>query len=138
MKVENYKLEDDLYLACQKASSFPEGIQDAIETLHKKMKQERNFQLYGISRPEKGKGIVYYSCAKVKSKNDAEIYGLEFITIPAGIYYSIEIENFHQDLSSIGKAFEKILSLKGIDSEGYCIESYHENNVRCMVRTLEN
>lgn len=137
MNIHEYKLERDLFLACEQANSFPEGILQAMENLQNKLHNKDSIQLYGISRPEEKKGIIYYSCAAIESEEEAQKYNLKFKTMKAGVYYSIDIENFHRDLTSIGKAFDKILSLNDIDPEGYCVEVYSGEDVRCMVRKKE-
>lgn len=138
MIVHEYKFERDVLLACEQAYSFPEGISEAMENLQKKIHNKDSIQLYGISRPEEKKGIIYYSCAAIESEEEAKKYNLKFRTIKAGVYYAIDVQNFHRDLTSIGKAFEKILSLKDIDPEGYCVEAYSGEDVRCMVRRKDN
>ncbi len=138
MNIHEYKLERDLFLACEQANSFPEGIPQAMENLQKKIHNKDSIQLYGISRPEDKKGIIYYSCAAIESEEEAKRYNLKSITMKAGVYYAIEVQNFHKNLSSIGKAFEKILSIEDIDPEGYCVEAYHGEDVRCMVRKKDH
>lgn len=138
MNIQEYKLERDLLLACEQANSFPEGIPEAMAKLQDKLHNKDSIQLYGISRPEQKRGILYYSCAAIESEEEVKKYNLKPITMKAGIYYTIDVQNFHRDLTSIGKAFEKILSLEDIDPEGYCVEAYSGEDVRCMVRKKDN
>lgn len=43
-----------------------------------------------------------------------------------------------KDLPAIGKAFEQLTALPGIDPAGYCVEWYEsQKNVKCMVRMAE-
>lgn len=93
--------------------------------------QRRNF---GISRPE-NREIVYKVASEELIKGDLEKHNLKEFIIPSGEYIGIEIKNFRDDLSSIKKAFDKLLDSPDIEKNGYCIEEYKgTDDVFCMVR----
>jgi hypothetical protein len=72
------------------------------------------------------------------NEHEAEQLGLESFLIPNGTYIGVEIPDFMNHISEIGKSFRELLSTPDIDANGFCLEMYFgENDVRCMVK-MEN
>jgi predicted transcriptional regulator YdeE len=132
--METYQLDRDIKVFRLKASSFPDGVLEAHQTLHSKVPYSDKRNYFGISRPENGV-ITYWSAAEETEKGELEKFGFEPFTIPKGTYVSIVIKDFMKDISSVGRAFQELIHQPGIDPEGYCIEWYMgQKDVRCMVR----
>ncbi len=132
--MKRIKIENDIKVFYIQAKSFPDGVMEAFQKMHSLIEfppQRRNF---GISRPENGE-IVYKVASEELIKGDLEKNNLKEFIIPHGEYIGIEIKNFRNDLSSIKKAFDKLLDSPDIDKNGYCIEEYKgTDDVFCMVR----
>ena len=128
-------MERDVVAVYMTATSFPDGILDAHQRLHKIVPFSTERRYYGISRPENGGDIVYRSAAEILSPNEPEQLNLPTIVLKKGPYCRIILENYIQDLSSIGKAFDLLLERPDIDPKGYCVEWYATGkDVHCMVR----
>lgn len=132
--MKRIKIEKDIKVFYIQAKSFPDGVLEAFEKMHSLIEfppQRRNF---GISRPE-NREIVYKVASEELIKGDLEKHNLKEFIIPSGEYIGIEIKNFRDDLSSIKKAFDKLLDSPDIEKNGYCIEEYKgTDDVFCMVR----
>jgi hypothetical protein len=132
--MEPYTLTHDIEVFYVKADSFPEGIKPAFEKLTSFLPDMKGRKLYGISRPEGGKEIIYRAAVAAESRNEGDQYGLESFIIRKGIYMSEVRKNYEEDPSGISKLFDELLQSPGLDPEGYCLEDYlNEKDVRCMV-----
>jgi hypothetical protein len=131
-------LENDIKVFYVTAESYPEGILAAHQKLHAKVPFSYDRKYFGLSRPENNKGIIYKAATEETFDGEAEQYNLESLIIPKGNYYSLIISNYRNDIPSIGKTFQKLLSQENIDQNGYCIEWYiNENDVNCLVRKAD-
>jgi hypothetical protein len=131
-------LENDIKVFYVTAESYPEGILAAHQKLHAKVPFSYDRKYFGLSRPENNKGIIYKAATEETFDGEAEQYNLESLIIPKGNYYSLIISNYRNDIPSIGKTFQKLLSQENIDQNGYCIEWYiNENDVNCLVRIAD-
>ena len=61
------------------------------------------------------------------------------MVIPKGKYIAETVHNFKDDVSRIGKTFEKLLRQPNLDPQGYCVEWYlpNDEDVICMIRVVE-
>lgn len=133
--MENYTIEEDIKVLCITASSFPDGVLAAHQKLHVLFPPNNKRRYFGISRPDGNRGIVYKAAVEESDEENSE---LEHFTIRKGDYISELIPDFMQDVSQIGKTFEKLLNEPNIDPNGYCLEMYlNETDVRCMVGILK-
>jgi predicted transcriptional regulator YdeE len=132
--MENFIVRHDMKVLCITATSFPEGIQKAHETLHAHIPFSAERKYFGLSRPENGV-IIYKAAAEEKKAGEAENLGCETIVIKSGQYICLTVVNFMDDIPAIGKAFRELLTYPGLDPEGYCVEWYlNEKDVKCMIR----
>jgi hypothetical protein len=116
------------------AKSFPEGVLEAHETLHNVIPFSEERRYFGISRPENG-AIVYKAAAEMLENEQGKDYQLPSMPIKKGTYRYINIQNYMDDLQSIGEAFKLLISYDDIDPDGYCYEWYYnDKDVKCMVR----
>ncbi len=136
--MEKYLLENDINLICITAKSFPEGILDSFDALHKVLQSSNESirrNLFGISYLGRDNKIIYKAAAQEAFDGEAWKLNCETYTVRKGIYNSIFISDFMSDIQSIGKAFNQLLSEPGIDMDGCCVEMYvNDKDVRCMVR----
>lgn len=133
--MEQFYLEQDIHVCCITATSFPEGIMDAHEQLHALIPFSKERRYFGISRPDHQGTIIYKAAAEVLQPDEKEPAGCEPFVIPGGRYISSTIINYPGHLEAISKTFRELLSVPGIDPNGYCVEWYlGEKDMRCMVR----
>jgi predicted transcriptional regulator YdeE len=117
------------------ASSFPEGVLTAHQSLHALIPFSEKRRYFGLSRPEGNGDIIYRAAAEETYDGEARELGLEVIKLKKGRYVSLLVENYMKDISSIGKAFQALLAHPDIDPQGYCVELYvSQTDVQCMVR----
>lgn len=131
-----YFLDSDINVLCVTASLFPEGIIAAFEKLSSLTQSPQPRRIFGISYGDGGKNITYKAAAEEISTDEAARLGCERFTIKKGEYISEYIEDFMKNIPAIGLAFQEMCRNKRIDSNGYCIEMYLNNNkdVLCMVK----
>lgn len=133
--METYHLEKDIHVYYITATSYPVGILQAHEQMHRYVVYDEKRNYFGISAPDKTGTIIYKSAAEELEKGEFSIHGLPQFVIKKGNYIFIDIKNFMNDIPAIGRAFDKLLLNPNIDPEGYCVEWYlTQNDVRCMVR----
>jgi|SRR5690606_1677384 len=138
--MEEITLSEDIKVFYVTANSFPEGIQEAMEKLHRivPFSTERNY--YGISRPEGGGAIVYRAAAEEVEDGEAKRLNYATLILKKGKYISSKVYDFRKDPISIGKAFEELLKQPNLDPHGYCVEWYatDKEEVTCMIRLNQN
>jgi len=132
--MEKYILNEDIKVMCVTAASFPDGIMAAYQKLHALFPNNQERKYFGISRPNANREIIYKAAAEELNEGDAERLGLETFLIKKGTFISELIPNFMDDVSQVGKTFEKLLNQPNIDPNGYCLEIYlNDTDVRCAV-----
>ena len=131
-----YSLSSDINVLCVTASSFPEGIVAAFEKLNSIIPPPGPRRIFGISYGEGKDKITYKAAAEENSAEEAAQLGCERFTIEKGEYISEYIGDFMKNIPVIGRVFREMCRDKRIDSNGYCIEMYLNNNrdVLCMVK----
>jgi len=131
-----YFLNEDINVLCVTASSFPDGITAAFDKLNALINSPGPRKIFGISYGDGDKNITYKAAAEEKSADEAARLGCERFTIKKGEYISEYIEDFMKNIPAIGQAFQQMIRDKRIDSNGYCVEMYLNNNkdVLCMAK----
>jgi hypothetical protein len=132
----SYFLNSDINVLWVTASSFPDGIMDAFNKLNSLVEAPGSRRVFGISYGDGNKNIIYKAALEENSPDEATLLGCERFTIKKGEYISEHIEDFMKNIPAMGQAFQEMCRDKRIDSNGYCIEMYLNNNkdVLCMVK----
>ena len=134
--MEKFILDRDIPVICIQAKSFPEGVLEAHQSLHTIISYTTKRAYFGLSSPDKSGRIIYKAAAEILVSDG--VFDLEKFTIKQGLYYSVIIKDFMNDVSQIGVTFQKLISMEDIDPKGCCIEWYiNESDVRCMVPVLQ-
>lgn len=138
--MENIKIKNDIKVFYVTALSFPEGISEATDKLHSLFPFSKERNIFGLSRPENGGGIVYRAAAEEMESGEAERLGCETLFIKKGNYISLTVNDFRTDPLAIKNAFDRLLTEPNLDPEGYCMEWYatDKEQVRCMIRLNEH
>ena len=132
--MESYVIDKDIRLCCKTASTFPEGVLAAHQSLHTTFEFDGKRRFFGLSRPDKG-SIIYKAAVEIFDDENPEDFEAQPGLIKMGEYTSLIIKDFRKDVPAIGKAFQLLLTNPAIDPEGYCVELYiGMDDVRCMVR----
>jgi len=137
--MEQVTIDTDIVMMCVQSTSFPAGVLEAHQTLHRLLPPDGKRRYYGLSRPEGSMtNIIYRAAAAQLREGEADELGLDAITIQKGNYLNITIHNFMNNIPAIGNAFQQLLQQPGIDMQGYCVEWYYnDTDVHCMVRLAD-
>ena len=113
-RMETIFIEKDINVFCITATSFPNGVLEAHQKLHKMIPFSEERRYFGLSRPENGK-IVYKAAAEELVKDEEENNEFESFVIERGNYRTVTVLNFKNDPQGIGTAFEELISYSDID-----------------------
>ena len=132
-------LEQDIKVFYITANSFPQGIGEAIQKLQSLFTFSKERKIFGLSRPENNKGIVYRAAAQELFEGEAEKLNCDTLIIPKGKYIAILVNEYSKDILSIDRAFRQLLKQANLDPQGYCVEHYATDieAVTCMIRLNE-
>jgi predicted transcriptional regulator YdeE len=120
------------------AASFPDGIMNAFQTLHKLLQGNESRNFFGISYPGKNGTIIYKAAVEELYDAEAEKSGCETFIIPKGEYLCETLIDWRKDMTVVGKTFQKMLADPRIDQNGFCLEEYlGEKDMRCMIKIKE-
>jgi len=134
--MEKYEWKEDVHLFCYKAKSFPDGIQEAFDTVQQNVSDCEKRDWYGISYMNEKGEIVYKAAVNKLSEN--EQHEFESFTIKKGTYLSENITDWMKDPTRLGEAFKKMLADPRLDYTFPCVEWYHTNDdVLCLVRITD-
>jgi len=142
--MEEIILQEDIYVACLKADSFPDGIGAVHEKISQLAGPGNHRTCYGISYLYDDE-ILYMAAIETGSATEAEeLTGHSFV-LKKGKYTSITVHDYRENISGIEKAFKQLLADPGIDPNGCCVEWYSPKgtngntakDVRCMVRLAD-
>ncbi len=132
--METITIDKDINVLYVTAASFPDGIMAAFDQLYALVPPGGERRIFGISRPEKGV-VTYHAGAEEMFEGEAKKLGYNRLVLKKGRYNAITILDFMKNIPRIGASFQELLSMPGIDPEGYCVEWYlNGEDVQCMVR----
>jgi hypothetical protein len=126
-------IENDKLVIYIEATSFPNGVGAAHEKLHGIVPFSVQRGYYGISWMEQV-NTRYLAAAGELYEAEAEKYGLEKFTIKKGDYICETVRDFMKHIPAIGECFQRMLTDPRIDPQGYCLEIYEGDDVRCLVK----
>ncbi|NOT94358.1 hypothetical protein [Ferruginibacter sp.] len=134
--METTILEKDIKVFYVTATSFPQGIGEATQKLHSLFPFSTERKIFGLSRPENNKEIIYRAAAEEMFEGEAEKLNCKTLIIPKGKYIAILVNDFRKDVMSIDRAFQQLLKHPNLDPQGYCVEHYatDQEAVTCMIR----
>ncbi|HVS96393.1 MAG TPA: hypothetical protein VHE54_07895 [Puia sp.] len=132
--METYMLDHDVRLCCFSADSFPDGVMAAFQRLNARVPGHEGRRLFGLSWPD-GKGsMIYKAAVEERYPGEAEALGAEHYTLKKGEYLGLEVNNFMDDIPSIGRAFRQLVAAPGVHPNTMGVEEYLSGTlVRCMV-----
>ena len=135
--METITIDKDISVFYVTSKSFPDGIEEAMQRIHALVPMMTGRRYFGISRPENG-AIVYRAAAEEMYAGESEKMNCATLVLKSGGYACSSIHDYTQHLPEIGKTFQQLLSVPGLDHDGYCVEWYlSDKELKCMVRLEE-
>lgn len=133
--MKTLNIDTDIQTFYVPATSFPEGVKEAHETLHALIPFSTERKYFGISRGGRDGKIQYFAAATELIPDDLKKNDLPEFLIKKGRYSYIDIDDFMQKISLIGETFTELLKHPDLDPNGYCLEWYLSDKVcRCLVK----
>jgi len=137
--MEIYLQQKEVSVFYVTATSFPDGVKEAWEKLHKMIQATKGRNFFGISHGNENGGITYKAAVEESFPNEAEKYGCGTSIIPQGEYLSITIHDYMNHLPLIGQAFRRLLAYPELDDITPCVEWYKsDKEVISIVRKKMN
>jgi len=136
--MEKYQLNDDIKIICNKAKTFPNGVMEAFTTLESSVPEMEKRTIYGISKLDEKRLIIYKAAVTELHDGEAESLGFEAFTVRKGTYMTETIMDWQNNMQAFGPTFQKLLDNPKLDWDSPCVEWYKsDDEVMCMVRILE-
>lgn len=133
----SFVLERDITVYYVEASSFPDGVLVAHQSLHKLVDFDSNRNYFGISNANSTGEIIYKAAAEEYVEGEFQKHSLSSFVIPKGNYACITIKDFMKDVSAIGQAFQELLKEPDLDPNGFCLEWYKgESDCECLIKLV--
>lgn len=125
-------LPQDIHPGALQATEFPDGISDTFDQLEEMFGDIPIRTSYGVSHADDQGHILYYAAASTSDPKQV-LPGTKPLTIRKGYYVSLPIRQWRENLPAITTAFQTLMLHPDMDPEGYCLEEYGCDTVRCMV-----
>ena len=93
--MELITLESDIQVMYITANKFPDDVPATYTQLEQIISDKTERRYFGYSQPNKNGVIVYRACAEILKANEPKLYNIETMTIKAGNYVSIYINNHY-------------------------------------------
>jgi hypothetical protein len=135
--MKKHTLNDEVKIFYITAKSFPDGIQEAYDTLDKKLGITDGRTFYGISYMEDGK-IIYKAAVAESFDGEATQLGCETMIVSKGNYLTETIMNWRENMAAFSPSFQKLLDTPNLDRNSFCVEWYKsDEEVMCMVKLVD-
>lgn len=128
-------LKRDVKVFYVEAKQFPDGISEAFHTLEDLHPSVCERPFYGISNEDRNRNIVYWAAVEESYKGEGARYGCKTFVISSGTYLTETIVDFMNNIHSIPKAFNTLLSDPRRDRKFPCVEWYKsDKEMMCMIK----
>lgn len=132
-----YKLEQEVELFGFPVKTFPEGIEEAFDTLIHLLPTDKTRPYYGISQCTPA-GMVYVAAAPLKLEEEPKKYGLQTYTLEQGDYLAITVKEWRTKTQSIKGIFEKMVADPRCNRYKPCVEIYlNDEEMQCLAKALD-
>ena len=131
--MDSFILGEDIPVMTLTASRFPEGISEAFSKLHSIVPDHDKRRWFGISHPDKEGKIIYKAAAEELEFDESKALGLERFVIRHGAFMSFYIKDCKDNMAAIKTAFDLLTAQEEADPNGYCLEWYIGDDVKCLV-----
>lgn len=130
--MEVIHLPHDIQLVMLQAASFPEDIQATFDTLKEMLGDIPTQTSYGVSHADAQGHIIYYAAASLVDPKQT-VPGTKSITIRNGNFVSLPVRQWRENIPAITTTFHTLMQHADIDPNGYCLEEYGCDTMRCFV-----
>jgi len=135
MNTKKILIEKDMQIYCLTVKSFPDGIVEAHQNLHKNILPVKGRNYYGISYCNEKDEIIYKAGAEEIKANEFKHLELETFIAKKGSYISITVTNYENNISNIKEVFDELKKNPNIDPKGVALEWYSDGpDCKCMIR----
>jgi len=132
--MEKYHLSHHVKVFGRPVDTFPEGINEAFQSLMKMLPHDDERPYYGLSECVNG-NIKCVAAALETFEGEAEAHHCERYLIPAGSYISVSLTDWRQKLQQIRGVFESIMKEDIVDRNSPAIEIYkNDREMLCMIK----
>lgn len=112
------------------------GSKQAFDKLESKLQTLKGRRFYGLvfDTPPNDE---YWACVELMAEDKPEEWGFLRGVVPAGKYLQERVDDWNEDVSRVGKTFQKLASENETDKSRPCVEYYRsmkEMLVRLPVR----
>ncbi len=119
-----------------RSDSGVRGSKSAFDKLEEKLPTLRGRKFYGLifGTPPKDE---YWACVELQKTDVPKEWDYHVGSIPKGLYAQEKIENWNDDIESIGKTFEKLSKNFDVDHSRPSVEFYRsmrDMRVRVPIR----
>lgn len=125
-------LPHDIQLVMLQATSFPEDIQATFDTLKKTLDGIPTQTFYGVSHADPQGRILYYAAASLADAQQT-VPGTKSITVRKGYFLALPVRKWRENIPAITTTFDTLMKHADIDPDGYCLEEYGCDTMRCLV-----
>lgn len=134
--MDTQTLDGDIKVLAIQVKTFPQGIQEAFDKLNDLVGGDQwRRNVFGISHGSKDGGVVYYAAISQNFDGEGEELNCVELVVPAGTYAVKRINNWREQLPSIGNAFCELMQEPDFDHVTPCIEWYQNpDQMLCMVK----
>ncbi|MBT1707194.1 DinB family protein [Fulvivirgaceae bacterium PWU5] len=125
-------LPHDIQLVTLQATSFPDGIQATFDALKEMLGDMPTQTFYGVSHADPQGRILYYAAASLADAQQT-VPGTKSFTIRNGNFISLPVRQWRENIPAITTTFHTLMQHADIDPDGYCLEEYGCDTMRCFV-----
>jgi hypothetical protein len=136
--MEKFVLDKDLSILYITASLFPDGIQDAFDSLRKIVPDEKNRSYFGIVSQDSAGKMMYKAGALTTFDGEEKKYNLGIFTIKKGNYITETIYDWKRNIPLIKTVFATLFGAADVQRDSPCLEWYkNDDELMCMVKVKD-
>ncbi len=134
--MNKYTIDNNINIFGNKVEAFPNGIDEAFESLTHMLSGKFDRSFYGIVKMEEdGCMEGYYAMAEERFSGEAKQYQCTTFTIPKGEYLTETITSWRTKTATMKDVFATLLQQPKADRTQSLIEWYqNDETMLCMVK----
>ncbi len=132
--MQQLRLDKEIQVFGFPVKSFPEGIDQAFETLIQKVPGGFSRSFFGICQMT-DQGLVYYVAAEERDPGEADRLKLERLIVEKATYAVKKIEDWRTKTQTINNVFHELLKGEKVNKNKPSVEWYkNEHEMLCMIQ----
>jgi hypothetical protein len=134
--MEKYIISKDLHVFGFVVDTFPQGIDEAFQSLVNSVPGGFTRSFYGISKMERDH-MIYIAAAEEIEPEEASKNKYQRYCIDKGEYLTVTIRDWRNKTGTINGVFQRMMQDHRIDRSKPCVEWYKDNSeMVCMVKMM--